>query len=215
VSRAGDSVRAAARHGRSAAKVADRDVGSAQPRPSGDGVVRGFDLQTGGVAQAGDPALRGVGGWQRMGIGLALWAAAVLGTPAQASTAAPRPDGAVPLTAQPGDPARGRAIVVDRYKGLCLLCHSGPFPEQAFQGNFAPDLGDVGLRLSLAQLRQRIIDSRQLNPHSMMPSYHRTEGLHRVAPAFRGKPILTAQEVEDVVMFLSTLRGATSTGSTP
>jgi sulfur-oxidizing protein SoxX len=195
--------------------VADRDVGSALPRPSGDGVARSFDLHAGGIAQSGDPALCEVSGWQRMGIGLALLAAGVLGTPAQASTAAPRPDEAAPLTAQPGDVARGRAIVVDRYKGLCLLCHSGPFPEQTFQGNFAPDLSDVGLRLSSTQLRQRLIDSRALNPYSMMPSYHRTEGLHRVAPAFRGKPILTAQEVEDVVMFLSTLRGATSTGSTP
>ncbi len=144
--------------------------------------------------------------------------ACVLGTAAQAVHALPAAsasDEAAPLTASPGDAARGRAIVVDRYKGLCLLCHSGPFPEQAFQGNLAPDLGDVGLRLSPAQLRQRIIDSRVLNPHSMMPSYHRTEGLQRVAPAFSGKPILTAQEVEDVVMFLSTLRGATSTGSTP
>jgi len=142
----------------------------------------------------------------------------MLGTAALAApavVAASAPDEAAPLTAQPGDPSRGRTIVVDRYKGLCLLCHSGPFPEQAFQGNLAPDLGDVGRRLSPAQLRQRIIDSRALNPHSMMPSYHRTEGLQRVAPAFRGKPILTAQEVEDVVMFLSTLRGATSTGSTP
>jgi len=153
-----------------------------------------------------------------VGVGLALVAAGVLGTAALAApavVAASAPDEAAPLTAQPGDPSRGRTIVVDRYKGLCLLCHSGPFPEQAFQGNLAPDLGDVGRRLSPAQLRQRIIDSRALNPHSMMPSYHRTEGLQRVAPAFRGKPILTAQEVEDVVMFLSTLRGATSTGSTP
>lgn len=142
-------------------------------------------------------------------------ACAVFSAAAGASTEALRPDEAAPLTAVPGDPARGRAIVVDRYKGLCLLCHTGPFPEQPYQGNFAPDLGDVGLRLGTGQLRLRIVDGRQLNPHTMMPSYHRTEGLQRVAPAFRGKPILTAQEVEDVVMFLTTLRGGTSPSSKP
>ncbi len=162
---------------------------------------------------------REVGGFGRLGrlvIGSAVMAAGLMSAvQAQALAREPKLDEAQPLTAVPGDPARGRAIVVDRYKGLCLLCHSGPFPEQAFQGNFAPDLGDVGRRLSPGQLRLRIVDGQRLNPHTIMPSYHRTEGLHRVAQALRGKPILTAQEVEDVVMFLTTLRGATSTGSTP
>jgi len=120
-----------------------------------------------------------------------------------------------PLTTYPGDSARGRAIVVDRYKGLCLLCHSGPFPEQAHQGQIAPDLGDVGRRLTEGQLRQRIVDSRSVNPQTMMPSYHRTDGLERVATAFRGKPIFTAQEVEDVVAFLVTLRGSPTAGARP
>jgi L-cysteine S-thiosulfotransferase len=130
--------------------------------------------------------------------------------------AGPSPDAqAEPLTSSPGDATRGRAIVVDRYKGLCLLCHSGPFPEQAHQGQIAPDLGDVGQRLTESQLRQRIVDSRSLNPQSMMPSYHRTDGLERVAMAFQGKPIFTAQEVEDVVAFLVTLRGNPTTGARP
>jgi sulfur-oxidizing protein SoxX len=128
--------------------------------------------------------------------------------------AGPEAHGA-PLTASPGDPARGRAIVVDRYKGLCLLCHPGPFPEQAHQGQIAPDLGDVGRRLTESQLRQRIVDSRSLNPQTLMPSYHRTDGLERVATAFRGKPIFTAQEVEDVVAFLLTLRGSPAAGAKP
>jgi sulfur-oxidizing protein SoxX len=110
------------------------------------------------------------------------------------------------LTGVKGDPARGRAIVLSRQLGLCLLCHSGPFEEERFQGNLAPDLRGAGSRSSEAQLRQRIADSGRLNPGSIMPAYYRTEGLVRVAAAYQGKPVLSAQQVEDVVAFLASLR---------
>ena len=110
------------------------------------------------------------------------------------------------LTGARGDPARGRAIVVNRQVGLCLLCHSGPFPEERFQGNLAPDLRGAGARWSEAELRLRIVDSGSIYPASIMPAYHRTEGLQRVAPAWRGKPILSAEQIEDVVAFLTTLK---------
>ncbi len=112
----------------------------------------------------------------------------------------------VPLTDQPGDPARGRALVVDRRTGMCLLCHAGPFPEERFQGTLAPDLGGAGARWSAGQLRLRLVDSRRVNPDSIMPAYYRVEGLDRVAAAWRDRPVLTAQEIEDVVAFLATLR---------
>ncbi len=111
-----------------------------------------------------------------------------------------------PLTSHKGDVARGRAIVANRHVGLCLLCHSGPFPEERFQGNIAPDLTGAGARWSEGQLRLRIIDAGKLNAETIMPPYYRVEGLNRVAPAFRGKTILTAQQIEDVVAFLATLR---------
>ena len=111
-----------------------------------------------------------------------------------------------PLTAEAGDPARCRAIVVDRQKGLCLLCHVGPFPDQRFQGDMAPELAGAGSRWTSAQLRLRIVDGSRLNPATIMPSYYRIEGLTRVAPAFKDKPILDAQQVEDVIAFLATLR---------
>ena len=110
------------------------------------------------------------------------------------------------LTGAPGDPARGRAIVANRQVGLCLLCHSGPFPEERFQGDLAPDLRGAGARWTEGQLRLRIVDSGRINPATIMPAYHRVEGLVRVAPAFRGKPILSAEQIEDVVAFLTTLR---------
>lgn len=118
-----------------------------------------------------------------------------------------RADDALPesLTGVKGDPARGRGIVASRQVGLCLLCHSGPFPEERFQGNLAPDLTGAGKRWTEGQLRLRIVDSSRLNAATIMPAYHRTEGLVRVAPAWRGKPVLSAQQIEDVVAFLMTL----------
>ena len=110
------------------------------------------------------------------------------------------------LTGATGDAANGRAIVLDRHVGLCLLCHSGPFPEERFQGTIAPDLKGVGMRLSEGQIRLRIIDQGRIHSATIMPAYYRTEGLRRVAPAFRGKTVLAAQQIEDVVAFLLTLR---------
>ena len=112
----------------------------------------------------------------------------------------------VSLTGAKGDPGRGRTIVLNRQVGLCLLCHSGPFPEERFQGNMAPDLKGAGARWSEGELRLRMVDARKLNPQTIMPPYYVVEGMNRVAPAFRGKPILTAEQIEDVVAFLTTLR---------
>jgi sulfur-oxidizing protein SoxX len=110
------------------------------------------------------------------------------------------------LTGAKGDPARGRALVANRQVGLCLLCHSGPIPEERFQGNLAPSLAGAGSRSTEAELRLRIADSARLNPNTIMPSYFRTQGLERVSPAYRGKTILSAQQIEDVVAYLATLK---------
>jgi sulfur-oxidizing protein SoxX len=96
--------------------------------------------------------------------------------------------------------------VLDRHVGLCLLCHSGPFPEERFQGNLAPSLAGVGARLSAGQIRLRIVDASRVNPDTIMPAYYRTEGLQRVAPAYRGKTVLSAGQIEDIVAFLVTLK---------
>jgi sulfur-oxidizing protein SoxX len=131
-----------------------------------------------------------------------LFAALLAATATSAAAQDALPDS---LTGAKGDPGRGRAIVANRQVGLCLLCHSGPFPEERFQGNLAPPLNGAGRRLSEGQLRLRIADSRRVNPETIMPSYFRTDGLARVSPAFRDKPILTAEQVEDVVAYLTTL----------
>jgi sulfur-oxidizing protein SoxX len=116
-------------------------------------------------------------------------------------------DGAIsmPLTARQGDPVNGRALVVKR-ENTCLLCHAGPFPEQRFQGNLSPDLTGAGSRWTAGELRLRMVDATRLNEATIMPSFYRIDGLNRVARNLHGKPILTAQDVEDVVAFLITLK---------
>jgi L-cysteine S-thiosulfotransferase len=110
------------------------------------------------------------------------------------------------LTGAPGDAQRGEKIVTNRQVGLCLLCHSGPYPQERFQGTMAPDLKGAGVRSTEGQLRLRIVDAAKINPETIMPPYYRVGGLSRVAPGFRGKPILTAEQIEDVVAYLMTLR---------
>ena len=109
------------------------------------------------------------------------------------------------LSSAPGDVSRGRAIVASRQMGLCLLCHSGPFPEERFQGNLAPELGASVARLNAPQLRARLVDASHFNPNTIMPAYYKTGHLNRVAPKFAGQPILNGQEIEDVVAFLVSL----------
>lgn len=109
------------------------------------------------------------------------------------------------LTGMPGDITRGRALVVDR-TSTCILCHNGPFPEQKFQGDLAPGLGGAGSRWSEGQLRLRLVDASRLNAATIMPSYYRVEGLDRVSAAWRGKPILSAEQIEDIVAYLTSLR---------
>lgn len=113
------------------------------------------------------------------------------------------------LTGQPGDAARGAVLIQQRQKSLCVLCHSGPFLDPHLQGTLAPDLRGIGARLSAGQLRLRVVDMKRLNPDSIMPTYHAAipdSGVTRVAEGWRDKPILTADEIEDLVAYLQTLR---------
>jgi sulfur-oxidizing protein SoxX len=109
------------------------------------------------------------------------------------------------LTGIKGDAARGRALVVDR-TSTCILCHNGPFAEVKFQGDLAPGLAGSGSRWSEGQLRLRLVDASRLDAATIMPSYYRVDGLNRVGPAWRGKPILSAEQIEDIVAYLVTLR---------
>lgn len=110
------------------------------------------------------------------------------------------------LTGQPGDPENGKKVAIHRKKGNCLACHAMPIPEQPFHGEVGPDLAGVGSRYSAGELRLRIVNPKLANPDTIMPAFYRTDGLHRVMAKFEGKTMLSAQEVEDVVAYLLTLK---------
>jgi sulfur-oxidizing protein SoxX len=111
-----------------------------------------------------------------------------------------------PLTDEPGNPARGLNVVRNAANASCLICHAMPIPDEPDHGTIAPPLDGVGDRLSEGELRLRLVDPKLVNPETMMPSYYRTEGLHGVDSPYVGRTIYTAQEVEDVVAYLMTLR---------
>jgi sulfur-oxidizing protein SoxX len=109
------------------------------------------------------------------------------------------------LTGNPGDATQGRALVLER-ASTCILCHSGPFPETRFQGDLAPTLAGAGSRWTISQLRLRLVDPSRLNAVTIMPAFYRVDGLNRVGPNWRGKSILSASQIEDIVAYLATLR---------
>ena len=110
-----------------------------------------------------------------------------------------------PLGGLEGDPERGKAVVRDRRVGNCLICHTFPIEGEAFQGEIGPSLAGVASRITEAQIRLRLIDQSRINPETIMPPYYRVQGLTNVAPEYRGKPALDAQELEDVVAYLAGL----------
>ena len=114
---------------------------------------------------------------------------------------------ASPLCGLDGDPARGRALAADSHGGNCLACHSMPIDEEPFHGTIGPPLQGVGARYSAAQIRLRIVDEKQVNPMTIMPGFYRDPALaNRIAGEFWGKTFLTAQQVEDLVAYLVTLK---------
>jgi len=107
------------------------------------------------------------------------------------------------LTDTPGDTDRGKIVFLQREQGHCVLCHVVSELDVAFQGNIGPDLSQVGARLSPAQIRLRIVDYQILSPGTLMPSYYRIHDLYQVQDDYLGETILTAQQVEDLVAYLS------------
>ena len=110
------------------------------------------------------------------------------------------------LTGKPGDAKKGRATAIHRKKGNCLACHAMPVPEQADHGNIGPDLAGVADRYSKAELRLRLVDAKLLNSDTIMPSYLRKTGYHRVQKKWKGKTIISAQNIEDILAYLVTLK---------
>ena len=111
------------------------------------------------------------------------------------------------LTGKAGDPVKGRKVAINRKKGNCLACHVMPVPEQADHGEVGPPLNDVGSRLGAGEIRLRIVNPKVVNPDTIMPAFYRIHGLHRVQKKWQGKTIISAQDVEDIVAYMMTLKG--------
>ena len=112
-----------------------------------------------------------------------------------------------PLTDKPGDPKRGAKLVVARKKGNCLACHKiQQLSDYPFHGNIGPELSDVASNMKEGEMRLRLVNPKVVNPDTIMPAFYRTEGLHRVLDKFKGKPVLTEQEIEDIIAFMKTLK---------
>jgi len=111
------------------------------------------------------------------------------------------------LTGKAGDPVKGRKTAINRKKGNCLGCHVMPIPEQADHGEVGPPLNGVGSRLGAAEMRLRIVNSKMINPDTIMPAFYHIDGFHRVQEKWKGKTIISAQDVEDIIAYLVTLKG--------
>jgi sulfur-oxidizing protein SoxX len=160
------------------------------------------------------------GGTMRLTLAAAvlLLASVSLSTTAFAQTADVREPGLVPyivkdyaieqpLTGKPGDAAKGRQWAITGGQGNCVICHKLPIAEVAFRiGNVGPDLTEVGGRLTPGEIRMRIVNPKLLNEETIMPAYYRVSGFTRVAPNFANKPMLTPEQVEDLVAYLSSLK---------
>ncbi|MGH8669294.1 MAG: sulfur oxidation c-type cytochrome SoxX [Burkholderiales bacterium] len=110
-----------------------------------------------------------------------------------------------PLAGWGADPVRGREVVLARGDGNCLLCHALPGAGRP-AGNLGPSLAGVGSRLTEAEIRGHIVDASRFNPDTAMPPYGRSAGLHAVAPQYRGKALLTPQQIDDAAAYLATLK---------
>ena len=111
------------------------------------------------------------------------------------------------LTGVPGDPANGRKVFMNRKQGNCLACHvNSEMSEQTFHGEVGPVLDGVADRWTQAEIRGMIINSKKVFEGTIMPAFYRDSGFTRTLKKFQGKTILKAQQVEDVVAYLLTLK---------
>lgn len=112
-----------------------------------------------------------------------------------------------PLGGLTGNAERGQAIAGNQSRGNCLACHLMPIPDEPYFGNLGPPLTGIGGRQSVGMIRMHVVDQSRFNPETVMPGYYRTpEQLNRVAKGLEGRTWLTAQEVEDVVAYLASLK---------
>ncbi len=114
----------------------------------------------------------------------------------------------VSLTGMPGNAEAGASVFKDRKLGNCLACHANQaMSKELFHGDVGPALDGVADRWSEAELRAIVTDSKKgLSEDTVMPGFYSLNLGAHVADDFKDKTILSAQQVEDVVAYLSTLK---------
>ena len=111
------------------------------------------------------------------------------------------------LTGVAGDAASGRKLFMNRKKGNCLACHvNSEMAEQTFHGEVGPELDGVANRWGAAELRGILVNSKNMFEGTIMPAFYKDSGYNRILKKFDGKTILSAQEVEDLLAYVMTLR---------
>ena len=112
------------------------------------------------------------------------------------------------LTGVAGDAAAGRMIFADRKLGNCLACHANEdLIEESFHGEVGPPMDGVADRWEPQELRAIVVNSKAvLGEETIMPAFFHVGGRFRIAEDFEGQTILTAQQVEDVIAYLTTLK---------
>ena len=113
----------------------------------------------------------------------------------------------IALSTDQATAASGQAVFVEREAGHCVLCHQVESLNAPFQGDLGPALSDVGLRLSAGQIRFRLVDPSRLNPNTIMPSYYTTDHLRQLPDKYKGQPVLDARQIEQLVIYLTSLKG--------
>ncbi|NBD29835.1 MAG: sulfur oxidation c-type cytochrome SoxX [Alphaproteobacteria bacterium] len=117
------------------------------------------------------------------------------------------------LTGVPGDPEAGREVMVSKSIGNCVSCHAAEdYADVPFHGEVGPALDGIGEYRTEAELRGILVNAKMTFPESVMPAFYKVEGFTRPGNAYTGKaaegpldPLLTAQQIEDVVAYLMTL----------
>lgn len=118
------------------------------------------------------------------------------------------------LSGTPGDPENGVKVMTTNALGNCVACHTiAALPDVQFPGDIAPPLDGVADRWSEAELRGIVANAKMTFDGSFMPAFYKTEGFIRPGNGYTGKapegdlpPILTGQQIEDVVAYLLTLK---------
>lgn len=126
-----------------------------------------------------------------------------------------------PLTKRRGEAVQGLRIVVDPERGNCIACHrvaailakldiQKPSSREKYgnHGTLGPRLDGIAERYSEGELRAILVNPQVAFPDAdtIMPSYYTVGNFNHPLPDCRDRAILSANEIENVLAYLATLK---------